>query len=467
MRAYVLEHAWLGETDGVDAEVVVEVDGARFAAVRAGGRVPAGATRVPGLTLPGLADTHSHAFHRALRARTADDGGGTFWTWREQMYAVAARLDPDRMHALARATYAELMGAGFTAVGEFHYLHHRPDGTPYDAHDAGAHAMELALAAAAADAGIALTLLDTCYLVGGLPPGPGRPAPRLGAAQVRYGDGDVDAWRRRVDDLAGRLPDDVVLGAAIHSVRAVERADLGAVAAWAAEADRPLHVHLSEQRAENDACRAAWGTTPTGLLAAEGVLGARTTVVHATHLEPDDVRLLGAAGCALSLCPTTERDLADGIGPARAMADAGVRLTIGSDSHAVVDPFEELRATEMHERLASHRRGHFTPGELLRAASLDGYAALGRTGGRIAAGERADLVTLDLATPRTAGGGPALATAVHAATAADVCFVMAGGHERVPLGGAAAYSARVGTDLRVAIAAVHPAVPRDDAEVER
>ncbi|TYL56022.1 formimidoylglutamate deiminase [Nocardioides sp. BGMRC 2183] len=364
---------------------------------RCSGETPAPATRIPGLTLPGFHNTHSHAFHRALRGRT-QAGPGTFWTWRDQMYDLAARLDPDGYHLLARAVYGEMLAAGFTAVTEFHYLHHQPDGTPY----ADPNAMGHALLAAADDAGIAITLVDACYLAGGMD------AP-LGPAQRRFGDGDADRWAARVEAIG-----DPRVGGAIHSVRAVPRDQLPTVVA--ATQGRPLHAHVSEQVAENDACRAAHGLTPVGLLAEAGALGPRSTAVHATHLTADDITLLADSDTEVSLCPTTERDLGDGIGPARRLADAGVRLSVGSDSHAVVDAFEEIRAVETDERLAARTRGRFAAAELLELG-----------GGRIAPGEPADLVTLDLLTPRTAGTGRDENTAVFAATAADVVRVMAAG----------------------------------------
>jgi formiminoglutamate deiminase len=296
-----------------------------------------------------------------------------------------------------------MVATGITAVGEFHYLHHQPDGTPYD----DPNEMGRALLAAADEAGIRIRLLDTCYLAAGF----GSPPEGV---QRRFSDGDAGQWAARV----GAFGDDRV-GAAIHSVRAVPRAQLATVAEWAA--GRPLHVHLSEQVAENEACLAAHGLTPTQLLAEEDVLGPTTSVVHATHLTDDDIRLLGDAGVFTCFCPTTERDLADGIGPSRRLADAGARLTLGSDSHAVIDLFEEMRAVEMHERLATEQRGHWPAAELLAASTYDGHASLGfPDAGRIAVGQRADFVTLDLGTWRTRGSGASAETAVFAATAADV-----------------------------------------------
>lgn len=413
MTAYLLERAWLPTAAGgrFADDVLVEVEDGRFTSV-APDADPPRAIPVRGLVVPGLANTHSHAFHRALRGRT-QRGRGSFWTWREQMYDVAARLDPDTYLALARATYREMAAAGITCVGEFHYLHHRPDGTPYDDPDE----MGLALVHAAREAGIRITLLDTLYLSSGFGAAPE-------GAQVRYSDGSVEAWVERVDALD--LPPHARLGAAVHSVRAVPAADLPAVAAWVGE--RPLHVHLSEQVAENDGCLEAYGVTPARLLADHGLVGPTTSLVHATHLTDDDVALIGAAGAYASFCPTTERDLGDGIGPSRALRDAGARLTLGSDSHAVIDPFEEMRAVELDERLATRQRGHWTASELLTAGTVDGHASLGWSdAGAIAVGRRADLVVLDPASVRTAGTGRDEATVVFAAAAADVRRVMADG----------------------------------------
>ena len=430
--SYLLERAWV---DGaVHDDVLVEIEDGRFTSVtllghsvhiqgtavaekRSDPRLAGDHNRLPGLTLPGLANCHSHAFHRALRGRTQRERG-TFWSWREQMYAVAGRLDPDTYFALARATYREMAAAGITCVGEFHYLHHQPDGTPYDE----PNAMGAALVEAARDAGIRITLLDTAYLSSGF----GEP---VEGAQVRYSDGHVDAWAERAGALTARYDGGggVRIGAAIHSVRAVPAEQMTTVADWAGGV-RPLHVHLSEQVAENQACVAAYARTPTEVLADHGVLGPMTTAVHATHLAGDDIRLLGESRTYADLCPTTERDLGDGVGPSRRLHDAGSRLTLGSDSHAVIDLFEEMRAVELDERLATQERGHWTAAELLIAATSDGHASLGfGDAGRIAVGERADLVTLDLTSPRTAGTGADEHTAVFAAVAEDVRQVVVDG----------------------------------------
>ena len=433
MTTYRAEHALL--PDGLASNVVFEVVDGRFVDVTAGVEAP-GAVRLPGVVLPGFANAHSHAFHRALRGRT-HDGGGTFWTWRERMYALAARLDPDSYLALARATYAEMALAGVTTVGEFHYLHHPGGGLRYG----DPNAMGEALRHAARDAGIRLSLLDTCYLAGGLDAGGHRP---LDTVQQRFADRDADDWAARV---AGLDPDDTTrIGAAIHSVRAVPREVLGTVVA--AAGTRPLHVHLSEQPAENEACLAFYGVSPTALLDGAGALTERTTAVHATHLTGPDIAALAAVSVTCCICPTTERDLADGMGPARELADAGAPLSLGSDQHAVIDLLEEARGLEMDERLASGQRGRFGAEELL--AALTRHDSLGWDGaGRLATGARADLVAVRLDTPRTAGCDPG--QVLFAASAADVDTVLVDGREIVR--GGRHVLGDVGALLRDAIAA--------------
>ncbi len=409
VAVYWCERAWLPGGLATGVRISVDSSGA-IAALDTATEPDRPDVRLPGVVLPGFANVHSHAFHRALRGRTHADGG-TFWTWRDQMYAVAGRLDPDSYHRLATAVYAEMALAGVTCVGEFHYVHHAPDGTPYRE----PNAMAEALRAAAHAAGIRLTLLDACYLAGGfdLP---------LTAAQVRFGDGDAERWAARA---AALKPDATTrIGAAIHSVRAVPADQLPTVVAAAAR--RPLHVHLSEQPAENETCLEAHGVTPAALLDRYDALGPHTTAVHATHLTQGDIKLLGRTGTGACFCPTTERDLADGIGPARALLAAGSPLSLGSDQHAIIDLLEEARALEMHERLASLRRGRFSPAELGTALTAAGHAALGwPEAGRLTVGAPCDLVAIRLDTPRTAGSDPA--QVVLSATAADVDTVIVGG----------------------------------------
>lgn len=401
MTTFWCEYAWL--PDGVASAVRIDVDAGVL--TKAAPDSPRTGTVLSGLVMPGFANGHSHAFHRALRGRTHHQRG-TFWTWRERMYALAGRLDPDSYYRLARGVFAEMALSGYTSVGEFHYLHHAPGGRPY----ADPNAMGYALAKAATDAGIRLTLLDTCYLAGGF----GR---ELDEQQKRFGDTDAGAWAQRVE--AFEPGEWVRVGAAVHSVRAVPADQLPVVADWPG----PLHVHLSEQRAENTDCLAHYGRTPTEVLAEAGVLGPRTVAVHGTHLGTSDIRELAESGTRVCFCPTTERDLGDGIGPARTLADAGVSLCLGSDSQAVVDPFEEARALEMNDRLASESRGRFTTGELVAAAT--DHDAIGWGELSLMPGAPADLVVVDPGSVRTAGIEPE--GVVLAASAADVTDVLVAG----------------------------------------
>jgi formiminoglutamate deiminase len=392
---YWCELAWLGGGEPSPG-VLLTLDGERIASVSTG--PPDGAERLAGLTLPGLANAHSHAFQRALRGRTHRGGRGSFWTWRDQMYALADSLDD--VYTLTKATFAEMALAGITLVGEFDYLH---DGE--------------AVMQAAADVGIRLTLLDACYLRGGLP---------------RFRDAGVDAWAERVSEL--QAGPGVRLGAAIHSVRAVDPDSARVVAEFAADRGWPLHAHVSEQPAENEWCLAEYGATPLQLL--QPAISERFTAVHATHTtEP----LSQGFTC---LCPTTERDLADGIG----VPDG--KFTLGSDSQAVIDLFEEARAVELDERLRTGARGTYTAPQLAAAATSSGYASLGwPEGGRIEPGALADLVTVRLDGPRLAGtrAEDALDAVIFAATRDDVGTVIVGGREldRDP--------ARVASELQQAI----------------
>ena len=417
MTAWHTAYAWL--PGGLARDVTLVAKGGRFTEINVrhtSGDLcpPEGATPLPGITFPGFANAHSHAFHRALRGHTQHERG-SFWTWRNALYALAGRLDPDRYLALARATYAEMALAGVTTVGEFHYLHHGPGGQRYDE----PNAMGEALIEAADDAGIRITLLDACYLAGGLAAGGHLP---LEGVQQRFGDGHVDGWAGRFASL--RSSESVRIGAAIHSVRAVPSEALAVVAEVAGE--QPLHVHLSEQPAENEACMGVYGISPTALLHAEGVLGASTTAVHATHVNASDIATLGGTGTVVCICPTTERDLGDGIGPARALADAGSPLCLGSDQHAIIDLLEEARALEMNDRLASLERGRFGVAELVDALSAGGQSSLGwADAGVLAVGARADLVAVRLDSTRTAGAAPD--QALLAAGAADVDTVVVDG----------------------------------------
>jgi formiminoglutamate deiminase len=267
-----------------------------------------------------------------------------------------------------------MLEAGITAVGEFHYLHGYGNG------------MGESLIGAAHQVGIRMTLLDACYLRGGLR---GEP---LEGIQKTFSDGDAEHWVRRVDEL--EEDPGVRIGAAIHSVRAVDPASMRTVAEWARKRNAPLHVHLAEQPAEVDECLAVEGCTPTQLLEREGILGPDLTAIHAIHVDDEDISLLGANKVAICACTTTERDLGDRVGPIRKLVDAGSPLCLGSDSNAVIDLFEEARGVELDQRRATGRRVLHQPEELFRAATVDGMRALGWEAGELKAGMLADFVTI-------------------------------------------------------------------------
>jgi|TARA_R110002110_G_scaffold365417_1_gene575384 formiminoglutamate deiminase len=407
-------------------DVLIDIVDGRFATISADAE-PGTATRLSGFTMPGMANAHSHAFHRALRSRTQADRG-TFWTWRDLMYRAAERLEPDSYHRLARAVFAEMALAGVSCVGEFHYLHHRVNGGQY----ADPNEMGLALLAAADDVGIRITLLDTLYLYGGIgADGYNEPV----GTQQRFSDGTASRWADRVDRLASG--DTHRIGAAIHSVRAVDPQSMVLVADWAVTHQAPLHAHVSEQVAENETCTTYHGSSPIEVLAASGVLTDSFSAVHATHLSGHDIERLAAAASTVVMCPTTERDLGDGIGPTSRFADAGIKMSLGSDSHAVIDLFEEARAVELDERLRSNERGIHAASDLLDMATMNGHRSLGwNDAGAIAVGNRADLVTIRLDSVRTAGTTTksAVETAVFAGTAADVTDVHVDGRRIVAEG---------------------------------
>jgi formiminoglutamate deiminase len=377
------EQAWLGHPA---QHVLIEVEDGRIKAVSEDVPAPAGATLLKGWTIPGLADVHSHGFQRSMRG-TAESAGGDFWEWRNRMYQMAEMVEPGRFINDAREVFREMLKAGITAVGEFHYLH------------AFGNELGEELIEAAGREGIRITLLDACYLRGGMD---GRP---LAGAQKSFSDGDADHWAQRMDSLeaawleprtlAGRDgTEGVRIGAAIHSVRAVDPASMRTVAAWARKRNAPLHIHLAEQPAEVEECLAVERCTPTQLLEREGILGPDLTAVHAIHLDARDISSLAANSVSICACTTTERDLGDRVGPLRELADAGSALCVGSDSNAVIDILEEARGLELDQRRTTGRRVVHQPEELLRAATVDGMRALGWDAGELKPGKLADFITI-------------------------------------------------------------------------
>ena len=420
MKSFFAEHAWLGG-ESCAANVRITVDNSVFVSIEANSSPNAKDSRITGVVMPGFVNAHSHAFHRALRGRTHSGAGlGDFWSWRTLMYQIANRLTPENYLALATATFSEMALAGITTVGEFHYVHHQQNGKPY----ADPNEMGKVLIEAARRAGIRITLLDVAYLHAGLKDQP------LGAEQLRFSDGSVENWLLRVDALGAPSAMHTV-GLAPHSVRAVHESELALIAKH--RKGRVVHIHVSEQPAENEACREATGRTPTQLLNDAQLLGSFTTAVHATHLQSADIALLGQNKTFACFCPTTERDLADGIGPSDSLVNAGSPLCLGTDSHAVIDMFEEARAVEMNQRLISNKRGVHRSSELLSAATINGASSLGSKKHGLVAGAPADFISVATNSVRLASFDPENGAShlVHSATSSDVGDVWVGGEQIV------------------------------------
>ena len=388
MATYHAEHAL---TDGgLRSGVRISVVDGMIAAVEEG-PAQAGDVRIAGLVLPGMANVHSHAFQRAMAGLAEWDAGGkdNFWSWREAMYRFAERLDPASQLAIARFLFIEMLKAGYTAVGEFHYLHNQPGGTAYSP----PAAMAEAIAQAAHETGIALTLMPTLYVTGGAD---GR---ALSGRQKRFGK-TVDELLGLRGSLRGRVGVTQV-GLALHSLRAVPTPLMHAAIAGV-EATSPIHIHAAEQPGEVDEALAAYGKRPVDYLLSTFEVDRRWCFVHATHMNDAETRALATSGAVAGLCPTTEGNLGDGIFPLPGFLDAGGRIAIGGDSHVSVDPAEELKALEYSQRLHHRRRNVAASGampntaeRLWSAAALNGAQVLGLEGGEIAPGRRADLVVID------------------------------------------------------------------------
>ena len=383
--------------------------------------LPARVVSLPGRALlPGLVNAHSHSFQRVIRGRTEHRAAArdSFWTWREQMYAAAARLTPEDLYDAARMAFLEMALTGITAVGEFHYLHRAPAGQSYD----DPNLLAKQVIRAARDIGIRIALLRVAYARSGFetPPNP---------QQARIIESDVQTFLKHTDELRGELMRGnndqaetplpaVWVGVAPHSVRAVPLAYLHEVGSYARAHALPLHMHVSEQPAEVSACQREHGRTPVALLAAEGLLDARTTVVHAIHVTHAEVAELARAHTGICACPTTERNLGDGIIPADLYFDAGLRVALGTDSHAQIDLLEDARELEYHLRLQRLERAVLAPAQGADADQLSGLAArlfacattsgadsIGVHAGTLEAGRAADFFTVDLNDPSIAGAG--------------------------------------------------------------
>lgn len=350
-----------------------------------------------GWVLPGMPNLHSHAFQRAMAglAERRGPGDDSFWTWRETMYGFAARIDPETLQAIAAQLYVEMLKAGYTQVCEFHYLHHQPDGAPY----AQPEAMSLALIEAAREAGIALTLLPVLYISGGFD---GRP---LSPRQRRFGH-SVDSYLSVLERLRKLEHDDLRVGVALHSLRAIPESAWPAVIDHAALQSGPIHIHIAEQIGEVQDCLATRGARPVEWLFEHAPVDERWCLVHATHLTEGETTQLARSGAIAGLCPTTEANLGDGLFPLARYLDADGVLGIGSDSHISISPVEELRWLEYGQRLSTRHRnvaarhaGDSVGETLWRAAMKGGTQAADLPIGTLDNGKRADFIVLDRDSP--------------------------------------------------------------------
>ncbi|HQT83597.1 MAG: formimidoylglutamate deiminase [Acidiphilium sp. 37-64-53] len=383
--------AWAWLADGWQRDVVLTIDHAGIITGITAGAGQGGCDIVPGIAMPGLANLHSHGFQRAMAglAERGNRPGEDFWSWRHVMYQVVNTLDPDEIEAVNTMAYVEMLQAGFTTVGEFHYVHHDPTGTPYAAR------AELAgrVIAAAQASGIGLTMLPCLYSAGGI----GRAAE---PGQRRFIN-DRDAFLRLHDETADLLRaamPDAVLGVAPHSLRAARPADVAAIGGLFPTG--PVHIHAAEQMIEVDDCLASLGAPPVAWLLDHAGVDQRWCLIHATHLTASETARLAASGAVAGLCPLTEADLGDGIFAGPAFLQAGGRFGIGSDSLIRIDAAEELRQLDTSQRLRDQRRvvlsPHGSAGEvLLRGAWQGGAQAMGQPIGALAVGNRADIVVLD------------------------------------------------------------------------
>lgn len=380
--------------------VRIGVDGDRLSGVETG-QAPEGSDVELGCVIPGLSNAHSHAFQRALVGHTeqrSPAGRDNFWTWRERMYDLAQHVDADALHAIARQAYSEMLEAGFTAVAEFHYLHRQPGS---DAHD---DSMFAALRRAAEQSGIRMTYVPVLYERGGFD----RPEPD---GSQRLFAMALDAFIAHYDRVRSALGDTVTLGIGAHSLRAVSPESLTAIAGVAARDGVPMHLHIAEQQREVDQCMAAYGRRPVRWLLEHYDVDANWCLVHATHMDADEVVSLAKTDAVVCLCPSTEANLGDGLFRLHRFLTSGGRIAIGSDSHVSINPFEELRWLEYGQRVASQTRNvsaledTHVGSELFLRALEGGMQVCSRQPAGIADGSPADLVALYDDDPMLVGHG--------------------------------------------------------------
>jgi formimidoylglutamate deiminase len=433
MTALWAETALLPE--GWAAGVRLEIDAAGdIAAVQAGASA-AGAERLAGVVLPGMPNVHSHAFQRAMAglAERLEPGEASFWTWRAVMYRFLERIGPEELQAIAAQLYVEMLEAGYTAVGEFHYLHHRPDGRAYD----DPAELSWAILQAQRATGIGLTHLPVLYLAGGF----GGAPPEAGQRRFLH---DPGGFARLLEALRAAFAGDpdLRLGIAPHSLRAVPDEALRDVVDMLdrIEPDAPIHIHVAEQAKEVRDCLEWCGRRPVAHLLEVAPVGRHWCLIHATHMDDDETAALARSGAVAGLCPTTEANLGDGAFDLAAWLDAGGRFGIGSDSHVSVSPVEELRWLEYGQRLTTLRRlvaasaaEPHCGARLWRTALAGGAQALGRRIGELAPGCRADLIRLEADHPRLYDrtGDLLLDALVFSGNANPIRDVMVGGRWRV------------------------------------
>lgn len=384
--------------DGWADKVRIEVGGGRIAAVEPDAAPEPRDTEV-GIVIPGLANAHSHAFQRVLAGHTEERGPrdrDNFWTWRSRMYALSAKIDAPAMRAIARQVYGEMVATGYTSVAEFHYLHNEPGSTgPSDG-------MVEAIAEAAESSGIRLTYVPVLYERAGFE----EPAPTPEQKRFACSVDDFLAHYERVKDLAGGR---FTLGIGAHSLRAVANESLEIIAARARTDKVPLHIHIAEQQREVDQCMAVHGQRPVEWLLQNFDVDQHWCLVHATHIDREEIAGICESGAVVCLCPSTEANLGDGLFPLQRYLECGGRIAIGSDSHISINPFEELRWLEYGQRLITQTRNvaairrNQTGRSLFELAAEGGGLATGQAGGRIREGDNADLVALDDDSPMLVG----------------------------------------------------------------
>lgn len=398
MQGWWFEAALLA--DGWAERVRITVENGRIASLATDSE-PEPADERHGVALPGVANLHSHAFQRGMAglAERRGPGADSFWTWRDLMYRLANAINPDQMEAIAALAFVEMLEAGFVRAGEFHYVHHDRDGTPFS----NPAEMSGRLAAAAAETGIALTLLPVLYMASGF----GGRAP--GPEQRRFVH-DIDGYARLIEAsrLAVAALADARVGVAPHSLRAATPEGLAAAIAIGAEG--PVHIHVAEQTGEVEDCLRHFGQRPIQWLLDHASVDPRWCLVHATHVTADELAGIARSGAVVGLCPITEANLGDGVFPAPALLEAGGRFGVGSDSNVLIDLAQELRSLEYSQRLTrqarnllSHPDCPSTGRALFDAARHGGAQALGVSAEGLAAGARADFFTLDMAHPTLAG----------------------------------------------------------------